>query len=1077
MGLIDAKGHQPAPCHCSLRAASLMAVARATLVLVALVSLSSNAAAAEQAEEFLRRLQDRGLNELALDYLERMQRSQLADEEFRRKIPYYRGVALIDHSRQTSDAAQRSRLLDEARDALETFAQSTPESVEGAEAQLQLGSMQLERGQQIVALAEKLPADGAYDAEREKQAGEAWNHFAGARETFKQASAIYSAELERLPPTATSEEDPEQGSRRQEYRSRVAQLRFLAAQTQFETARSHSPDDADYRRLHDSAARELANLYEEFGRGASSLVGLYARLYEGRCYQALGQDAMALGCYEDILGQPNVLPPFRKLIAGALHRKVEVLLAQEKYDQAIELCQACLKDANTDEERQPEWLAVRYRLAEARQKKGESLAAGSLDRRKLEAEARDAYRLVAATPGEFQADARLAMRSDARDNGSGESQKPNPTTFQAAYDLGKEALASHNAAKLAIPAAEQNNPAGVADLEKQMQRGKEDARRFFRLATTLVDDDTDLNLLNETRYFLCWLYWEAEDYYRAAVLGEFLARRFPDHPAAASAAKISMASFERLHNEAAASAGGRGDTEFEARRMAQIAEFIVRRWPGTDDAEAAFSVLVSYAIRNGRISEAEQLLADASPQSRPLLELQLGNAMWGRFLELSQSNGSDAADMVEVNRLKESAVKYLRRGVDEARRDRQVSDTAATAALYLVQAVLSDNDFLQAIALLEDRELGPLALIARHQPAAIRPPYQIEAYKAALRAYVLVTPPQEEKATQIMQSLDQALLASDRNDEAAEKLTHIYISLGVALQKQIESLRATGRTGEADRISAAFAEFLDRIAARQTDVNWPTQVWMAQTYYNMGTAQRAGPSAPPNKSFSTTQAALSPPTGQAKAYLTKARDAYRQLVETARQNAGVAPNETAFLAAQVQLGECQRALGAYDEALRTFSAVLREKENSLAVQCAAAYTYQERGQAGDARWLEHAIHGGHRLRSTGQNRIWGWLKVSQVAARAARSNEKYRDTFFEARWNMTRCRYLAAMKASGADRERDLAKAAQSIQSLAQHPNYSELGGEKWRRQFDNLLKQIQTAAGQNATGLGEYSAARPRNS
>ena len=41
---------------------------------------------------------------------------------------------------------------------------------------------------------------------------------------------------------------------------------------------------------------------------------------------------MALGCYEDILAQPNVLPPFRKLIASAVHRKAEVLLAQEKFD-------------------------------------------------------------------------------------------------------------------------------------------------------------------------------------------------------------------------------------------------------------------------------------------------------------------------------------------------------------------------------------------------------------------------------------------------------------------------------------------------------------------------------------------------------------------------------------------------------------------------------------------------------------------------------------------------------------------------------------------------------------------------
>jgi hypothetical protein len=80
-----------------------------------------------------------------------------------------------------------------------------------------------------------------------------------------------------------------------------------------------------------------------------------------------------------------------------------------------------------------------------------------------------------------------------------------------------------------------------------------------------------------------------------------------------------------------------------------------------------------------------------------------------------------------------------------------------------------------------------------------------------------------------------------------------------------------------------------------------------------------------------------------------------------------------------------------------------------------------------------------------------------VAARAIRSDEKYRDTFYEARLNIARCRYLAAMKSSGAARAENLSKARQSIQSLAQLS--PDLGGETWRGQFQELLKQIQTAS------------------
>jgi hypothetical protein len=250
---------------------------------------------------------------------------------------------------------------------------------------------------------------------------------------------------------------------------------------------------------------------------------------------------------------------------------------------------------------------------------------------------------------------------------------------------------------------------------------------------------------------------------------------------------------------------------------------------------------------------------------------------------------------------------------------------------------------------------------------------------------------------------------------------------------------------------------LEKIAARQAQAKWPIRVWVAQTYYEMAGLGAASDGSIPRLSET------------ARRYLAKSRDAYRQLLADAASNPKLAPSENSILAAKMQLGEAYRALGEYKRALDAFSDILEEKESSLSVQCAAAYTYQQRGQAEGASWLERAIHGGYKLRSTGQNRIWGWIKISQVAARAARANAKYRDTFYEARANIARCRYLAAMSQGGDARARDLAKAKQSIQSLAQL--YPDLGGAKWRGEFDALLKQIQTAAGEPAAGLREFSA------
>lgn len=1029
------------------------------------------ASAVEPAEEFLKGLQQRGLHDLALEYLEQMKTSHAVDEEFRKQIPYHRGVVKIEYSRQTTDVSLQTRLLDEARVELEQFAETDPGSVQAAEAHLQLASMHMFRGQQLVAKAAQLPSDTSFDSERQKLTNDARRLFGKARDIFKRAEAIYRQELEKKPPLSERESNRGTSNQRQEYRARVAQLRFLAAQSQFEEAACFPSESSDYRRVYETAAQELSRIYDEFAR--TSIVGLYARLFEGRCYFALDQHQHALGCFEDILAQPNVLPPFRKLIASAVHRKAEVLLAQQKYDEVIATCQACLRDAKSEEEKLAEWLAVRFRLAEALEKKAQVLSANSLERRKLLGEARDAYRFVANTPGDFQSVARSNASAMVEGN---DAEKNQPRDFKSAYDMGKEALASYNAARLALNAAEQNNPAAVAELKVQMEQSKEVARQYFSTALRLVEDDTDLKLLNETRYFLCWLYWEGGDYYRSAVLGEFLARRFPDHPAAASAAKIAMASFERLYNQASSHSNKNLDTDFESRRMAQMAEFLVRRWPESADAAVAQSVLVSYAIRTNRIDEAEKLLAGATPAMRPRLELQLGNAMWAKYLELTQvrklnstqqttdnAASSVPSDSEEPNtaalaQLKQSAIGYLRSGFDQERREGRLSEAVTVAALYLAQALLDDEKYQEAVELLEDRQAGPLTLIARKHPAAARPEFSVEVYKAALRAYLSMKPPQANKARGILSSMEKALQDSGASEE---QIIQTYIALGVGVQRQVEQLRSSGRDKDAARIAVAFVEFLDRISARQSDAKWPVRVWLAQMYYQMGVASR-------------TDATATSAGEVANKCFTRSRDIYQQLLDDAAENPQLAPNPQSILAAKMQLGECYRALGQFKQALDIFADILKEKESSLSVQRAAAYTYQEWGEAENPEWLERAIQGGYKVRSTGQNRIWGWLKISQVAARAAETDIKYRDAFYEARINVARCRYLAAMKRNNDARLRDLAKAKQSIQSLAQL--YPDLGGERWRSEFDELLKLIQTAAGQKPTGLREFSAASPQS-
>src|SRR4051812_26260467 len=67
---------------------------------VAIANITTLPPSVDPAEDFVKGLQERGLHDLALEYLDELKSSPLADESVRKQIPYLRGGALIEKSRQ-----------------------------------------------------------------------------------------------------------------------------------------------------------------------------------------------------------------------------------------------------------------------------------------------------------------------------------------------------------------------------------------------------------------------------------------------------------------------------------------------------------------------------------------------------------------------------------------------------------------------------------------------------------------------------------------------------------------------------------------------------------------------------------------------------------------------------------------------------------------------------------------------------------------------------------------------------------------------------------------------------------------
>src|SRR5207249_1376038 len=102
-----------------------------------------------------------------------------------------------------------------------------------------------------------------------------------------------------------------------------------------------------------------------------------------------------------------------------------------------------------------------------------------------------------------------------------------------------------------------------------------------------------------------------------------------------------------------------------------------------------------------------------------------------------------------------------------------------------------------------------------------------------------------------------------------------------------------------------------------------------------------------------------------------------------------------------------------------------------------------------------------------KNTIWGWGEIARMTA----NNAQYRDQFYDARYNLALCRYQYALALSDAKEKTKQLKLAKSDIALTAGL-YPDLGGDEKKKQYDNLLKNIQKSLGEPTDGLKALQAA-----
>ena len=730
--------------------------------------------------------------------------------------------------------------------------------------------------------------------------------------------------------------------------------------------------------------------------------------------------------------------------------------SQKKYVEAIRRGEDWISGGRGNEDRHPDWLQIRLLLVRAYMMQADEVKATKPTDKLIDqslASARKHAAFVAKINSDFQKEAQsLVAKLGGPDR---TKDKGDPTNFNEAKEYSKEAIDAMQTASLLmreLPAqiAREQDAAKKAELEKQLEAAKvtsttsvDEAMTYCRAVLAMANDETDLADINFIRYLLCFLHYTKQEYFDAALLGEFVAKRYPDSAGARQCAKIAMASYLQQYTENKSE-----DKRFETDRIVSVAEFISTTWPDQPEAEEALGTLVPFMINAGELERALEFVAKIPEASgkRGEAELKTGQARWGTYLKgLNEvlvwerdgvPEGKDvAARKADLETYKTKAIEILATGYARVQQKPAADKTSALALLSLAQVYVESEQPQKAVEVLEHATLGPLHLVATKHPAAAESSFVEETYKTVLCAYIGALPSASDKKAMQAKAADTMNKMKDaiaQEKDGQQRLISVFVSLARSIEEQLKVAQPAAKKV----LSESFETFLKQIRAETKD--FATLNWVAETFNGLGGGFDDGKTL----------------TAESKGYYDESAATFTKILSE------VQLEDQMKTQIQVRLAYVLRRLRDFKRAIDTYKEVLTANNMLVNVQVEAARTYQEWGAIRpEPVFYERAISGSYPDANR-KNIIWGWGRVSQTAARYP----QFRDTFHDASIQLAVCRVLLAEKKQGTDREKLLRTAFNGISVVVRL--IPDLGGDAWKPKYNAVLMQIQKAQGVTANGL-----------
>ena len=1006
------------------------AILAASLAAGWLLSVAGTGNASEEARRFLDALRQRDYYDTALDYLEMLRNDPNCPAEMKDVLSYEEGITLIAGSGSLGSTRLQQQ-LDGARDAFNRFLTDHPEHRLAAAASTQLANVLVVRGRHKIDQAER---PGKTEADKKTLTAE-------ARSFYQEAKTALEAADERLYKKAKSlqeSQDPNLSDEKDTAYQDFLLARMSLAKVEYEIGRTYPLGSEEFKKHLANAAGKFKTLYEKYGtRGVS----LHARMGEARARGSLGQNVKAIGVLKELIPKIPDNPKYLALRNDCAILLMEICLKPEvqEYQDGIAMFEAWREASAAHDRSTATGLKLHLLGGSILLKYAKSLEAADAARRESIVAAKRHLEFVARFTGENRRQANEIL-SDEVFGGQKAEADTEPVDFDEARDRGDFAWSTVVLTDGQIRQAKDKSER--AELTAKLARITDEGVKYYSMAIEMRTEETTVAEINAIRFRLANLFYLADDYFRAAVLGEFLARRYPIDIHARRGADVAIKSYRTLFLEGLEASQ---DTAFEIDKMTALAQFASSRWKDAPETDEAWLAVIHTTVANRQLDRAVEYLENISPDSpqRAAAELALGTALWSAYSRAVRQE-ENRPPQEELDRWVRQSKEKLEEGIG---RLRAAVEKGAAVEYPLVSSVRSLAHILtdtgqpkEAVKWLEDAKIGPVTLIQSGSPVTDRESFQVDTYITALRAYVGAE--KLEEAEKTVDALE-ALVGQGDDAGTGARLTNIYYLLGRDLEELLGRLRSEGKSDQLQTVTKSFEKFLQRISEREQGANYKSLSWVAETFFSLGTGIDPG-------------VGETPPA--AKEYYRKAASTYLRISKLPDDE----KPEGADISLRFRLAACLRSMGEYEKAMGILVGILKNHETWVDVQVEAARTYQARaGEKGQTGYYKKAIGGGYEHK--GRRLVWGWSGISYRVA----ASKDHRAVFHDAVYNKATCRMKLALSLSGQEKADMLVQAEKDVTRTYQQ--YPKMGGPERFAKYDSLLKTIRKFRGmRDPKGLKE---------